>query len=75
MKAQKLEAVGIKLKQLRVKKGFSQFQLEIDCSMSYGAISRIENGNINPTLVTLLKLIRRLELDKEELEFLFTQDA
>lgn len=55
--------LGKKLKDFRIAKGFTQQQLELEIGASFGHISRIESGDINPTKETLLRISNVLNLD------------
>ena len=58
-----LAEFGKNLKALRISKGFSTrgFALEVDIAKSH--LDRMENGLSAPTLITLLKLAKALDVD------------
>jgi transcriptional regulator with XRE-family HTH domain len=62
---------GYKIKLLRLSRGFSQFQVELNTGISPGVLSRIENNKIQPTVTTLAKIIRFLKPTTDQLYFLF----
>jgi HTH-type transcriptional regulator/antitoxin HipB len=47
----------------RTNRKWSQSQLSEEAGVSQQAISRIENGKVDPTLTTLFKLVSALEMD------------
>src|SRR5919108_3970048 len=61
------ETIGQRIRRLRLKRGLSQRQLAVP-GVGYAYISRIENGDREPSLKTLRKLARRLGVSVEELE-------
>ncbi len=63
--------LGTKIKHFRKRNRLSQFDLEINIGASPGSLSRIENGEINPTKETLFKLAKELSLSTYEKEYLF----
>ena len=48
--------IGMEIRSFRKRAGISQMELEIAIGASGGMISRIENGTVNPTKETLLKI-------------------
>ncbi len=66
--------IGKRLKYFREKKGLSQSQLETEADLSFGSISRTENGLTNPTKETLLKIADLLKLNNEEIIYLIHPD-
>jgi transcriptional regulator with XRE-family HTH domain len=57
------KAFGKKLKLLREKRGLSQLDLEISSGLNRTEISRIENGQKNIELATIVRLAVALEVD------------
>jgi transcriptional regulator with XRE-family HTH domain len=57
-----LKTFGTNLKKYRKHKGLSQRQLFRLCGVDNGTISRMENGQVNPTLNTLFILADALEI-------------
>src|SRR5690554_1416793 len=66
--------VGEKIKKYRLQKGLSQFELEDKIDASTGSLSRIENGQVNPTKETLVKIIEALDLKSYDAGSLFNLD-
>ena len=64
-------SLGEKIKNFRKRAGMSQLDLEVQIVASPGSISRIENGQINPTKETLQKIITVLDLKISEAADLF----
>ena len=62
--AQKL---GQNLKRIRKEKGISQGDIVRKLGMPKSFISNIENGKTNPTLATIAKLAKALNVNIEEL--------
>jgi transcriptional regulator with XRE-family HTH domain len=58
---------GIHIRQLREKKNMSQQDLANDCSMSKRQIGRIERGEINTTLGTIVNIANALDIEPKEL--------
>lgn len=58
---------GSRVKELRVNKGFSQFDLASLCNYEKSTISRIENGRTNITLKTAMILAFHLDVKVSEL--------
>lgn len=63
--------LGQKIRNFRLRLGLSQFKLEELIDASPGSISRIENGDVNPTKETLLKIMEVLQLSSKEGASLF----
>ena len=62
-----VEAFGKRLKTLRIKKGITQLDLEIQSGISRTEISRIENGLKNIEFFTIVKLADALEINLSDL--------
>jgi transcriptional regulator with XRE-family HTH domain len=62
-----LTAFGTHVRGLREKAGITQKQLANDMEVEISQISRIENGKINPSLCTLMKLAETLEIKPSKL--------
>ena len=58
---------GVHIRQLREKKNMSQQDLANDCSMSKRQIGRIERGEINTTLGTIINIANALHIEPKEL--------
>jgi transcriptional regulator with XRE-family HTH domain len=65
------QTLGDKIKFYRKRAGLSQLELETRIEASPGSLSRIENGQINPTKETLIKIIDVLRLDMADSANLF----
>ena len=62
-----IAAFGKKLRQIRLHKGLSQLDLEIESGINRTEISRIENGLKNIEFATIVKLAIALDVELEEL--------
>jgi len=62
--------LGRKLYAFREDRKLSQTKLEVEVGLSFGTISRIENGVINPTKETIYKISSFLGLDCSEFNYL-----
>jgi transcriptional regulator with XRE-family HTH domain len=62
--------LGQKLRNFRKRSGLSQLELEAEVGASSGTISRIENGEVNPTKETILRIASTLKLTNHELDYL-----
>jgi transcriptional regulator with XRE-family HTH domain len=58
---------GIHIRQLREKKNLSQQGLADDCNLSKRQIGRIERGEINTSLRTIIKIANALDLEPKNL--------
>jgi transcriptional regulator with XRE-family HTH domain len=68
-------SIGEKLKYFRKRAGKSQLQLENETDAAPGSISRIENGENNPTKETVQKIAKVLDLNNREVDYLIGQLA
>ncbi len=59
--------LGKNLKKIRTEKGFSQADIAKVLKMSRGFISNVENGKTNPTLATIAKLAKAVDVSTDEL--------
>ncbi len=57
------EKICKKVKLERIKKGFSQEKLANEANMSRNAIWKIESGMVSPTIESLEKIAKALEID------------
>lgn len=62
-----LKAFAEHLKSIRKKKGFTQEMLAYESGLSLSQIARIETATINPTLSTVFKIARTLDIPISEL--------
>jgi len=60
-------SLGLKIKDVRLKKGYTQSQLADETSITLRTIQRIENDEVKPSLHSLKELSRVLETDFSEL--------
>ncbi|NER15102.1 helix-turn-helix domain-containing protein [Leptobacterium flavescens] len=58
---------GLRVRELRESKGFSQLDLASEINVEKTSISRIENGRTNVTLVTAVKLANALGVELKNL--------
>jgi transcriptional regulator with XRE-family HTH domain len=58
-----LKEFGERLKKLRTEKNLSTRALALNAEMDFGNINEIENGKINPSLITIIALAEGLEVD------------
>lgn len=66
--------IGLQIKLQRLKKEMSQPQLANEVNLSKTHVSRIENGDANVTLTTLINVCNFLDIDLSQL-FLPIKDA
>ena len=59
--------IGIKIKELRIQKGFTQEELADKTGLSARTIQRIENGEVDPRIYTLSSIAEALDIAYEEL--------
>lgn len=59
--------LGLNLKRIRTKKAISQGDIARELGVSRGFVSTIENGKTNPTLSTITKLAKALNVSTNEL--------
>ena len=59
--------LGLNLKKIRTKKAISQGDIARELGVSRGFVSTIENGKTNPTLSTIAKLAKALNVSTNEL--------
>ena len=62
-----LKAFGNNVRSIREKKNLSVRDVSYACSIDNSKISKIENGQINVTLTTILDLAKGLEVHPKEL--------
>lgn len=60
--------LGANIKKIRIKKGFSQDKLSKIADITYPTIIKLESGaNDNPTIKTLLKIAKALDVSIDNL--------
>ncbi len=57
-----IKAFALQLKRIRVREGFTQSQLAFESGLTLSQIARIETAKINPTLSTVFRLARTLNV-------------
>jgi transcriptional regulator with XRE-family HTH domain len=62
-----LVQMGTKIRELRKKRSMTQFDLACKCDFEKARLSRIETGQINPTIRSLYKISQALEVNITEL--------
>jgi len=62
-----IKKVGERIKEIRKKKGLTQYIFAELLGIEDSALRRIENGRTNPTLKTLLKICDELDIHISEL--------
>ena len=58
---------ALQLKKVRKEKGFSQEELAYSSGLALSQIARIETARINPTLSTIFKIAKTLDVELKEL--------
>ena len=61
-----LKLLAKRLKEIRAEKGISQEELSYRSELTLSQIARIETVKANPTISTLFKIIRTLEISPNE---------
>lgn len=64
---QKLQKIGANLLRLRTAKGLTQEQLSYECEVDRAKISKIESGQANLFVTTLLDLAEGLQVNPMDL--------
>ena len=62
-----LKKFGRHLSKIRKEKNFTQERLAYTSDITLSLIARIETGKINPTLCTLVKIVRTIDVTSSEL--------
>ena len=62
-----LKQFGDHLKKIRKRKGLSLRALSYECSIDFSDIGKIERGETNPTLLTIVQLAKALQVPPDEL--------
>ncbi len=62
-----LKKLGKRIRDLRKRHNFSQYQIAKKCAMNYGSYSKIENGKRNVTIFTLQRITKVLKISFHEL--------
>jgi len=61
-----LVKIGTRIKELRIAKQMTQDTLAAKCNWDYQYVSRLESGNTNMTIRTIIKLCYALEVNLED---------
>lgn len=59
--------LGNKIKDYQSQMGWSQHQLALEANISRTQISRVENGEISTSVITLLRIVKSLNLTDQQL--------
>jgi transcriptional regulator with XRE-family HTH domain len=59
--------VGERIRDIRMKKKMTQNELAIQCEFEKASMSRLESGHSNPTIRTLHKVCKALDIGINEL--------
>lgn len=59
---EEIKQIGKNIRKFRIKKGLTQLDLAAACGFEESSIGRLENGNTNPTIKTLVKIAMALEI-------------
>lgn len=62
-----LKRLGKHIARLRKSKGYSQDRLYLEAGFSRGTVSKIENGLVNPQILTLQKIADTIGVGLEDL--------
>jgi transcriptional regulator with XRE-family HTH domain len=62
-----LTSIGLKIRQIREKKGISQEMLANECEMDYSQLHRMEMGKVNFSVSYLAKVSKALKVDPKDL--------
>ncbi|WP_283637081.1 helix-turn-helix domain-containing protein [Aquaticitalea lipolytica] len=57
-----IKQIGDNIRQLRLERHLSQFQLQVDANVAKNQIGRIERGERIPNVITLLKVAEALDV-------------
>ena len=58
-----IKFLGVRIRQLREEKNISQQVLADICNVPKSTIERLERGEVNPTVKTLLKISKALNIE------------
>lgn len=61
------KALGKRIKTLRCQKGWPQWELAFECGLSLTSVSKIELGQVNATIASLIKIARALGIHSSRL--------
>ena len=66
-KAPELVLLGETIRALREAQGFSQYDFAYEAGIGTTFYGRLERGEVNPTILSLIKVARALNVDVKEL--------
>ncbi len=58
-----LKKLGERIKNVREDRGLTQTELGFRCDIERTNMNRIEKGNTNPTILTLKKILKELDIE------------
>ena len=67
--------IGDIISKHRIERGYSRLKLAIELNTDEKQIRRIENGEVNPTIITLLKVFYALKINIEVLDKIKIDDS
>jgi len=62
-----IKQIGQNIRKYRIKQGFTQLDLAAMCGFEEPSVWRLENGKTNPTIKTLLKISKALDIKLTDL--------
>ena len=62
-----LSVLGARIRKLRLKKDMTQNELAMLCNFEKASMSRIESGQTNMTILTMVKISKALDVDIKDL--------
>ena len=62
-----IKKFGLRVKELRLQKGFSEEQLAWETGLEFSQINRIENGKINTSISNIFIIAEALKIEPQEL--------
>jgi len=62
-----LSVLGARIRKLRLKKDMTQNELAMLCNFEKASMSRIESGQTNMTILTMIKISKALDVDIKDL--------
>ena len=62
-----LKSIGDNIRKFRDSKNISQQELADHSNVAKSTIHRIENGKLNPSIVTILKICEHLQIDVNQI--------
>ena len=62
-----LKKVGSRLRKFRKEKGYSMESLANEAEIEYRQLGRIERGEINTSIISLLRICKTLQVEMKEL--------